>query len=307
MKKNTAIALIIVLGSLIGYYVLQTEPTDQSDQNGDSGNGPIIDGTESIKISAFNIQVFGRAKREREDIMAVLTRIVREFDIVLVQEIRDSSEETAPYFLELINEQEGPDYAFVRSVRLGRSTSKEAYAYFYNTETVDYIEGSDYVYSDADDVFEREPYIAAFNSGGFDFILVGIHTKPDDAYAEIGYLALIVSTIRSENPDEGDIIVMGDFNADGRYFDEEDTANHFKAPEYVWVITNDVDTMTRTDNTYDRIVMLNATFDHEYVDGSAAAFYFDEVYGISDEELVWDVSDHFPVFAEFWTSLEDDD
>lgn len=305
MKKNAALVIIIIFGSLIGVYVLQVGPPDNNDQDGD--DGPVTDGPTSIKISAFNIQVFGRAKRDREDVMEVLTRVVREFDIVLVQEIRDSSEETAPYFLERINELEGPDYDFVRSVRLGRSTSKEAYAYFYNTETVDYIEGSDYVYNDVDDVFEREPYIAEFTSGNFDFILVGIHTKPDDAYAEIGYLAIVVSTIRSENPDEGDIIVMGDFNADGRYFDEDDTANHFKAPEYNWAVTNDWDTMTKTDNTYDRIVMLDSTYDHEYVDGSAEVFYFDEQYGISDEELVWDISDHFPVYAEFWTSLEDDD
>jgi hypothetical protein len=36
----------------------------------------------TAKIAAFNIQVFWRAKRQKEDVMAVLTKIVREFDIV---------------------------------------------------------------------------------------------------------------------------------------------------------------------------------------------------------------------------------
>ncbi len=68
-----------------------------------------------------------------------------------------------------------------------------------------------------------------------------------------------------------------------------------------------MDTMTKTDWTYDRIVMTGATLDYEYVDGSAAVFYYDELYGIEDKELVWSVSDHYPVYAEFRTDLPDDD
>ncbi len=146
----------------------------------------------SIKIAAFNIQIFGRTKRGKADVMNVLTKIAREFDVMLVQEIRDSSQTTATSYLERINKMVGPDYAYVRSPRLGRTSSKEAYAFFYNTETVKLIDDSAYVYddmADGEDDFEREPYIASFRSGGFDFTVVGIHTKPEDAEAEIAELA----------------------------------------------------------------------------------------------------------------------
>ena len=178
---------------------------------------------ETVKIAAFNIQIFGQAKSQKQDVMAVLRDVVREFDVVLIQEIRDASEQTIPNFVEAINQMEGTEYSFVRSERVGRTSSKEAYAYVYNTETVQFVQGSDYVYSDVNDVFEREPYIAIFKAGNFDFVLVGIHTKPDDAYNEIGNLTLVVSSIQTANPNEHDIIVMGDFKADGTYFDEDDT------------------------------------------------------------------------------------
>jgi len=258
----------------------------------------------TAKIAAFNIQVFGRAKRQKEDVMAILTRIVREFDIVLVQEIRDSSEQTVPSFLQRINEMEGPKYYYIRSERLGRTTSKEAYAYFYNSETVDFIQGSDYVYND---VFEREPYIASFKSGNFDFTLVGVHTKPEDAYYEISNLTSVVSSIQGARPNEKDIIVMGDLNADGTYFDEDDVSSPFKASEFYWLITNNMDTMTKTDYTYDRIVLLNTTLNHEYFEGTASVFYFDQEYGIDNATLVGEISDHYPVFAEYETNLVDDD
>ncbi|MDH5795281.1 MAG: endonuclease/exonuclease/phosphatase family protein [Candidatus Bathyarchaeota archaeon] len=293
-RRGVALGLIFVIATAVASsYILLEED--------------LVEERTTVKIAAFNIQIFGRAKREKEDVMATLVGIAREFDIVLVQEIRDSSEQTAPYFLQRINEMEGPRYEYVRSERLGRTTSKEAYAYFYNNETVEFIQGSAYVYNDADDVFEREPYIAKFRSSNFDFILIGIHTKPDDAYAEIGNLTLVVLSVQEAEPEEKDIIVMGDFNADGDYFDEDDASNPFRASEFYWLIANDMITMTKTPYTYDRIVLSNATWSHEYIAGTAGVFCFDQEYGIDNVTLVRAVSDHYPVFAEYRTDLADDD
>jgi len=287
------------LAALFGYFLLNDLGLD----GGDGADGP----PSTIRIAAFNIQIFGEAKRQKEEVMEVLVEIARGFDLMLVQEIRDAEGETAPYYLKRMNDVDGPRYGYVLSERLGRTTSKEAYAYFYNTETVDFIEGSAHVYNDTGDVFEREPFIASFRSGGFDFTLVGVHTKPDDAYAEIGNLTAVVYSVRAEDPGEGDIIVLGDLNADGSYFDEDDDSNPFKAQGFYWVITNEMDTMTKTDWTYDRMVLLNFTYGHEYVGGSARVFYFDEEFDIGEEALVWEVSDHYPVFAEFRTDIPDDD
>ena len=302
MSRRTLPLLVVLLLAVASYYAFtQLSPPPPEEEDGD-----VVEG-ESIRIAAFNVQVFGKTKREKEDVMGYLALIAREFDVVLIQEIRDASGETAPSYLALINQAGGPAYAYVESPRLGRTTSKEAYAYFYNTESVELIEGSERVYNDTGDVFEREPFIAGFRSGGFDFTLVGIHTKPDDAYNEIGNLTLVVQSILDGDPQEGDVIVLGDFNADGSYFDEGDTGNPLKDPAYFWVVADEADTMTKTDWTYDRMVMTNATHGWEYVEGSASVLYFDEEYGIEDPELVWAISDHYPIYAEFRTDLADDD
>ncbi|MCK4399684.1 hypothetical protein KAV46_01760, partial [Candidatus Bathyarchaeota archaeon] len=219
-------------------------------------------------------------------------------------EIRDSSGETAPAYLEHINGEDA-SYAYIESERLGRTTSKESYAYYWNTETVEYLEGTAYVYNDTGDVFEREPYVASFSSGGFDFTLVGIHVKPDDAENEIGNLTAVVASVLASDPSEGDVIVMGDFNADGGYFDE-DGPSPLIGEGYHWIVENSYDTMTKTDWTYDRIVLLDGTLGGEYVTGSCEVFYFDTVYGLG-QELTEDVSDHYPVYAVFRTDLVDDD
>ena len=277
---------------------------DQGNGDSETDGEPEPPPVASIKVAAFNIQVFGRTKRSKPEVMEVLVDVAREFDVMLVQEIRDSSGETAPAYLELINGG-GASYAYVESERLGRSTSKESYAYYWDTETVEYLVGSAYVYNDTGDVFEREPYVASFRSGGFDFTLVGIHTKPDDVEHEIGNLTAVVAGVLARAPGEGDVVVMGDFNADGGYFDE-DGASFFKAEGYHWVVENSIDTMTKTDWTYDRIVLLDGTYLGEYVADSCTVFYFDAAYGI-DQELTEDVSDHYPVYAVYRTDLPDND
>ena len=258
-----------------------------------------------IKIAAFNIQVFGKSKADKPEVMNIIAKIAREFDVVLVQEIRDSTGETPELYLNEINKIGQKSYSYVISGRLGRTTSKEAYAYYYNNKTVNFI--SSYVYNDTNDTFEREPYIASFKSGNFDFTLAGVHIKPDDAKQEIGNLTLVVNSIINKMPQEKDVIVMGDFNADGSYFNENDISNPFRSSDFHWIITNDMDTTTKTNNTYDRIVIMNSTSSHEYVNNSAAVFYFDSVYGINNQTLVQEVSDHYPVYAEFNTGLQDDD
>jgi endonuclease/exonuclease/phosphatase family metal-dependent hydrolase len=290
------------IGAVLAFIILATVAYTYISMEQDE-----VEETKTASIAAFNIQIFGQTKSQKEDVMAVLTKIVREFDIVLIQEIRDASEQTIPNFVEEINQLEGPQYNFVRSERLGRTSSKEAYAYVYSTETIEFIQGSDYVYNDVNDVFEREPYIAGFKAGDFDFVLVGIHIKPDDAYNEIGNLTLVVSSIQTRNPNEKDVIVMGDFNADGSYFDEDDPSNLFKASGYNWLITNDVDTMVKTDYTYDRIVILDTTLNHECIVGSGQVFYFDQVYGLNNQTFVAEISDHYPVFAQYKANLVDDD
>jgi len=294
MSKKTVVPSVLAIILVLSVFVYNQGYLD-----------PFLGSTDTITIAAFNIQILGVSKREKTEVMNVLARTVREFDVVLVQEIRDASETTAPMFLDIINSLDGPEYAFIRSERLGRSTSKEAYAYFYNTHTVSYLDGTARVWEDQGDIFEREPYIAGFVVGEFDFTLVGIHVKPDDAVNEIGGLALVFDAIKAGQDDQ-DIIALGDFNADGSYYDEDDTSQPLMDPMYHWTVSNVMDTMTKTDWTYDRIVILDSTYSSEYVMDSTAVYYFNDIYGLN-QAFTEEVSDHFPVFAEFRVDVPDDD
>ena len=253
-----------------------------------------------LVVGAFNVQVFGTTKASREDVMNVLGQTIRSYDLIAIQEVRDRSGTALPALLTEVN-RDGSRYAYVESERLGRTVSKEQYAYFYNTDTVRLLgEPQTYPEPEGTDPFHREPFIVWFQ--GIDdpvsAVCAVIHTDPDEATEEIHALSDVVDWIYTAYPSEANVIVMGDFNADGRYFNEE-SYTPLRASGYHWLIENDVDTTTGdTVYTYDRIVITESLKD-EYT-GTAGIFRYDERFG-AGPPLLTAVSDHYPVYAVFTT------
>ncbi|HEV3025235.1 MAG TPA: hypothetical protein VGX76_22345, partial [Pirellulales bacterium] len=90
---------------------------------------------ETIRIASFNLQVFGETKLEKQEVAQVLAKIIREFDVTAVQEIRAKSQDLLPRFLNLVN-AEGAHFEFVIGPRLGRTSSKEQYAFIYDAASL---------------------------------------------------------------------------------------------------------------------------------------------------------------------------
>ena len=257
----------------------------------------------TITLASFNIQIFGKSKREKEDVMNVLTDIVQQYDITAIQEVRDSSEKTVPYFVSRLNSKSGKTYDYVVSPRLGRTSSKEQYVFVYDTKTMQYT-GKSFVWDDSNDIFEREPFAAQFKSGDLDFILVNIHTKPDDAGKEIMALEQVMKDTDAYFTDDNDVIVLGDYNSDGSYFSETINTG-FRANTYYWVIGDDQDTtVAASDNTYDRIVF-NKEFTQEDYTGESGIVRFDQSFNLAPD-FTKKVSDHYPVWAVFYTNKDSD-
>jgi endonuclease/exonuclease/phosphatase family metal-dependent hydrolase len=245
--------------------------------------------TDNITIAAFNVQVFGKSKSEKEEVMEILAKTMRNFDIVAMQEIRDKGQTALPLLIEKINSMPGEKYNYTVGPRLGRTSSKEQYAYIYNSK-IKLL--SNYTFNDTEDKFHREPYIARFVSEEFDFVLLVFHSDPDETPQELDDLPIVLNQSMEEYSDEEDFIILGDLNADCNYLKESDNVS---LREYIWLI-NDEDTTTKsTVCNYDRIIITNATVD-EYI--QSGVFKFDLVYELN-QSMTEEVSDHYPVWASF--------
>ena len=278
-------------------------PDDGIDQDCDGSDLTTQNQDDTIKIANFNIQIFGITKADKPGVMDILARTITEFDIVAIQEIRDAS---GTAIVDLENEVDalGEDYTTIVGPRLGRTSSKEQYAYMFRTNLIEYIDA--YTFDDsASDDFHREPLIAQFQAtnGNFDFVLVTLHTDPDEATEEINALLSVVTDAKNYFA-EKDVIILGDLNADCSYFDEDDYDNPMRADGYTWLIDNDMDTnLAASSCTYDRIIILDDSLSD--FTGDADVYRFDDIYNLAEDDAK-DVSDHYPVWAEFYINNDYD-
>jgi deoxyribonuclease-1-like protein len=256
-------------------------------------SGENLASQQTIKIMSFNIQTFGVTKMSRPEVVEILVGLVSEADIIAVQEVRSVRIDPVQRFMALLPEK----YGYVIGPREGRSSSKEQYWVIYDTEKFIVLEQDSW--PDEEDIFERSPFSVYFKtSGTFDFTLIDNHIRPSDAENEIRALPSVVSYY-IDLWNDPDVLVMGDFNADGRYFDKTLLNSIFTEDKYQIIFTDEDTTVAASRNTYDRFIITSSASD--YFTGNFGVIRFDEVYDFSGYSIrPSQISDHYPIWAEFY-------
>jgi endonuclease/exonuclease/phosphatase family metal-dependent hydrolase len=254
-----------------------------------------IRNAESIRIASFNIQVFGTSKLQKPDVMRALTSVVRNFDVVAIQEVRSTDDRVVPTFVDLIN-AEGARYSYVIGPRLGRTNSKEQYAILFDTSSIEVDSSSAYTTPDPQDRLHREPMAARFRvrsvppDRAFTFTLVDIHTDPDETKSELDALADTFVGVQNDGSGEDDVILLGDLNVD-----EYHLGRLGQLPGITHAISG-VTTNTRRSHMYDNMVF-NRFATTEYR-GNSGVLDLMTHFGLTQAAAL-EISDHCPIWAEF--------
>lgn len=255
----------------------------------------------TIRIASFNIQVFGNTKASNPPVIRTLAEIVRQFDLVAIQEIRSKNDYLIPNFVQRINQshghgQPGRHYDHVIGPRLGYTISKEQYAYIFDTDRVEIDPQSVYTVGDPDGLLHREPLVANFRTRGVDpqhaftFTLVNVHTDPDQVPEELDALADVYRAVRRSSQGEDDIILLGDFNTDDRHL-----YRLGKIPG-IYPLVVRTWTNTRQNRQYDNLI-IHRPSTTEYL-GRWGVFDVVRRWNLTEQQAL-QVSDHFPIWAEF--------
>lgn len=256
---------------------------------------PVSRSGDVIRVASFNIQIFGEEKLSKPHVMDILARIVRRFDVVAIQEVRAKSQDVLPEFVNLINAN-GGHYDFVIGPRLGRTSSKEQYAFIFDRASVEIDRTQLYTVDDPDDLLHREPLVGWFRVRGpppdqaFTFSLINIHTDPDEVQHEVNVLDDVFRAVRDDGRGEDDVILLGDLNADDRHFGQLGQVSGI-----AWVISN-MPTNTHGNHQFDNLLFQEQAT-REFT-GRGGVFDFLREYNLSLQEAL-EVSDHLPVWAEF--------
>ncbi len=260
-----------------------------------AGSAAAVGAGPTIRIASFNIQVFGATKADKPHVMGTLAEIVRQFHVVAIQEVRSQDDYLIPNFVKLINSS-GRRYDHIIGPPLGNTTSTEQYVFLYDTERVEASLPTVYTVGDPDNLLHREPLVATFRTRGvnpdeaFTFTLINVHTDPDAVSDEVQALAEVYRVVRRAGGDEDDVIMLGDFNADDQHLGRLGQIPGI-APTIRGVYSN-----TRQNRLYDNIIIHQPSTTEYY--GRSGVFDVMKQFNLSLAQAE-QVSDHFPVWAEF--------
>lgn len=253
---------------------------------------------QTLLIATFNIQVFGEKKIGNTVLAERIAAIIRQFDVVAIQEVRATNQTIIQQLLQYVNVQ-GARYDYLIGPRLGRTSSKEQYAYLYDTTKVIGSPNASYTIQDDADLLHREPLVARFVTRvppgyrPFSFSVVNIHTDPDEVKDEIPVMHQVLKNVREFewlSAQEDDVLLMGDLNAAPSQFGELG-----RMPGIYWVIEGQ-STMSKGSKTNDNIIF-DRGLTNEFT-GRAGVLDVSAFFNINREDAAA-ISDHMPVWAEF--------
>lgn len=256
-------AINTLLSILLLTFISCSSPTDTKDND---KTPP----TESIKVATWNIQIFGQSKLKDTLAMSIITKVCKSFDIVAIQEIRSIDQNVIPTLLDSL----GSDWSYVISTRLGRTSSKEQYAFIYNSKVklIDTFQTLDPL-----DQIHREPFGATFEINKQQFTFLNIHTDPDEEETESYYLDTLLRMYNNS-------ILLGDLNRHPEDFDNDYFFEDYNYSLSVNEYTNFVNT-----KCYDNFIFTKPI----YYKGTV--YSYQDTFNLTNE-LTEDISDHKPVY-----------
>lgn len=165
---------------------------------------------ESLSIVSWNIQHLGRTKDASE--INVIAKIVKNFDIVVIQEVVAIDPAGAQKVAELADNlnRMGAKWDFrVSDPTDSPGNRKERYAYLWKTSKVKLL-GRPWLDKTCEPIMYREPYLARFQANGKPILVVNYHARSykDTPQREIPCLYDLQNTF----PDDC-ILIAGDWNA----------------------------------------------------------------------------------------------
>lgn len=254
---------------------------------------------ENLTIVSWNIQDLGRSKDAQE--IHRMAQVIRSFDIVAIQEVVAKDPAGAQAVAKIADELNRMgakwDYRVSDPTQSPSSYIRERYAYLWKTSKVKLI-GRPHLDNDLEIVCDREPYIAKFKEkkNGQYLTVANFHSRPHNKYPEDEIQHFIKYAKRPQN-----MIILGDFNLTEQHqVWDKLYAQGFKPA--VHDLPTTLKRKCKNGNYF------NHSIDNIYF-GTSVHFVgsgrVDFVKDCGRLKVSRMLSDHVPVFMEFWLEVDE--
>ena len=190
-----------------GYYTGADEP-----------DPPPPEHRNTIRIATFHLGPLDEKKLANPFVVGSLAQVVRQFDLIAVQDVQAPNQGLLTAFVEQVNAT-GRYYDFITAPQVGREPTEQYSAFLFDRATIHADRRSAAIVLDPHHQFRRPPLVASFRSRGpdpqdaFTFTLINVHTDAAHAATELDALAGVFRAVRDDGRGEDDILLLGDLAA----------------------------------------------------------------------------------------------
>ena len=249
----------------------------------------------NLKIATWALDGFGPTKLANSLARRNLARVIRQFDVVALQQIASIERDLVPRLVDAINEGDKRfDYVIGKSS--GPEDREEQLAFVFDNTRVQIDRRQTYTVEDPDHQITFDPLVAWFRAAeppaaqAWTFSLVNVRVDLARAPSEVALLPGMLAAIRSDGRSEDDVVIAGLFQADDAYLLPTMAGDKIKTA--VRSLPTDIFGQYQTSN-----VLIDQATTSEYL-GRGGIFDYLRPYDLTLTEAET-VTSHLPVYAEF--------
>ncbi len=248
-----------------------------------------------LRIASWALDGFGPTKFANSDARRALAKVIREFDIVAIQQIASVERDLIPRLVDSIN-QGDTRYDFVMGESSGPSGRQEQLAFIFDRRRVVVDRQQTYTVEDPQEQLTYDPLVAWFRTAepslasAWTFSLVNVRIDLARAPNEVALLPNMLTSIRQDGRGEDDVVIAGLFQADDTYL-----VPSFDAVNCIASVRNrptDIFGKYQTSN-----ILIDSVATSEQLGGGGVHDYLRKQ-GLSRAQAEA-ITSHLPVFAEF--------
>jgi deoxyribonuclease-1-like protein len=309
MFKLVRLALMVAIGFGVWYFFthfrvsglegLKIQPRSQGPtaEAASPGFSPFAAplAKKTIRIATANFGPLDEAKLARQPVAGRLVQIIRQFDLVALQDIQARDRGLLVRLLEQTNTG-GRHYDFAVAPQVGREPTRQYNAFVFDNDTIE-IDRRTVAWVDGrGSPFAHPPLVAAFRARGpapneaFTFTLINVQTSSERTAEELALLAKVFRAVREDGRNEDDVILLGTLGTD-----EEHLGSLGLLPNACCAISA-TPTTPRGTRAVDNI-LFDRRASCEYTHRSGVVDLMRQ-FNLAPREAV-EVADHLPVWAEF--------